>query len=276
MNIVKANFHTHTTFCDGTDTAEDVVKKAIELGMTNLGFSSHLDPDPEVTIRDFPGYLAETRRLQAEYADRIEILVGAEVDSLMLRSAAEGTEYIIGSTHYLNLKMAAPVPVDSRPEIMFKVCDEYFGGDYYKLVRSYFEFEAEVVDRLHPDFIGHFDLVSRFNDQQPMFDTGDARYRTPALEALEHLVKYGIPFEINCGAVNRGRKKEYYPDMFLLKKLHDFGGEIMINSDAHQKELLMGAFEGAYEAAAACGFDHINILTKEGTGKVHLKALPIL
>lgn len=63
--------------------------------------------------------------------------------------------------------------------------------------------------------------------------------------------------------------------MFLLKSLKDFGGEIMINSDAHQKELLNGAFDEAVEAALTCGFDHVNILTKEGTGQLHFKQIGI-
>ena len=44
-------------------------------------------------------------------------------------------------------------------------------------------------------------------------------------------VEQGVPFEINCGGVNRGRKAELYPRHELLHALHDFGGEILINSD---------------------------------------------
>ena len=42
---LKANYHTHTTFCDGADTPEEVVKEALRLGMTHLGFSGHMDAD---------------------------------------------------------------------------------------------------------------------------------------------------------------------------------------------------------------------------------------
>ena len=37
----KQNLHTHTTFCDGKNPAEDVVKKAIEKGFDSIGFSAH-------------------------------------------------------------------------------------------------------------------------------------------------------------------------------------------------------------------------------------------
>ena len=39
--ILKSNFHTHTTFCDGKSTAEEMVQRALELGFDRLGFSGH-------------------------------------------------------------------------------------------------------------------------------------------------------------------------------------------------------------------------------------------
>jgi histidinol-phosphatase (PHP family) len=35
------NYHSHTNFCDGTDTPETYVKAAIAQGMKVYGFSSH-------------------------------------------------------------------------------------------------------------------------------------------------------------------------------------------------------------------------------------------
>ena len=63
--------------------------------------------------------------------------------------------------------------------------------------------------------------------------------------------------------------------MFLLKNLREFGGEILINSDAHRKELLDGGFDIAVDRALACGFTHVNILTRRGTGKIHFEQLAL-
>ena len=41
MNAKKVNFHTHSTFCDGKNTAEEMVIAAIEKGFDVLGFSGH-------------------------------------------------------------------------------------------------------------------------------------------------------------------------------------------------------------------------------------------
>lgn len=35
------NFHTHTTYCDGKNTAEEMILAAINQGFTALGFSGH-------------------------------------------------------------------------------------------------------------------------------------------------------------------------------------------------------------------------------------------
>ena len=37
----KINFHTHSSFCDGKNTPEELIHSAIEKGFSILGFSSH-------------------------------------------------------------------------------------------------------------------------------------------------------------------------------------------------------------------------------------------
>ena len=267
-----ANFHTHTTFCDGKNTAEEMVQQALALGFTQLGFSGHMDPDIHMDIQ---AYFTEIRRLADIYSDKIEILCGVELDSLYDPGCADGADYIIGSTHFLDVPSEIPMSVDNTEKYMAHLANNFFAGDYYELAKAYYELEAQVYDRTHCDLIGHFDLVTRFNDEMHFLDENEPRYWIPALTAMEHLVKQGIPFEINCGAVNRNRKRELYPNRFLLRHLRKFGGEIFINSDAHQRELLDGGFDTAVRTAIECGFTHVNIFTKEGTGKLRTKQLAL-
>ena len=165
--------------------------------------------------------------------------------------------------------------MDASPEDLQLLADRYFSGDYYQLARCYYETEAQVYDRLHCTFIGHFDLITKFNDQMHVLDETNPRYTRPAIETMAYLVEEGVPFEINCGAVNRGLKKEFYPNSFFLRALHDMGGEILINSDAHQAELLNGAFDRAVKQAMACGFTHTNILVHGENGAVSWRSLPL-
>lgn len=268
--IIRANYHTHTTFCDGTDTAEDMVQSAIALGLEHLGFSGHIDRFVQV---DKEKYYAELARLEQKYGDKIEILHGIELDTLENPQEAAEAEYVIGSTHYLDVPPidGELLSVDSTVENLHRLAEVYFNRDYYALAKAYYAFEAQVVERLHPTFIGHFDLVTRFNDLPAemgghFIDEDDPRYLAPALEAMEQLARCGIPFEINCGAINRGRKRFPYPAPRLMSALHDFGAEILISADAHQKEKLVGGFDTALELARAVGFDHVNILTRDSAG----------
>ncbi len=270
--MLQANYHTHTTFCDGKNTAEEMVQEAISRGFKHLGFSGHMDPDVHMDIQ---AYYKTIRALQEKYKNQIDILMGVELDTIYDPNCANECEYIIGSTHFLEVDSPEPWSVDHSEEILKQLCELFFSGDYYALSKAYYEVEAKVVERLHPTFIGHFDLVTRFNDSMHFIDEENPKYYEPALETMQYLVSQGVPFEINCGAVNRNRKKELYPNMRLLKALHDFGGQIVINSDAHNRELIDGGFDQAIVAAQACGFTHTNILVHDHKGQVQWKQLAL-
>ncbi|MGO5291201.1 histidinol-phosphatase [Porcincola sp. LCP21S3_C12] len=298
--MLRANFHTHTTLCDGSSTPEDMARRAVSLGFTQLGFSGHMDPDNHM---DMNLYRNRIHALQEQYRGKIDILIGIELDTVYNPVYARQVEYTIGSTHFPDVACnrgyegaglqpsnggacepeggrnrsgsERPLSVDASPEDLQLLADRYFGGDFYQLARCYYETEAQVYDRLHCTFIGHFDLITKFNDQMHVLDETDPRYTRPALETMAYLAEEGVPFEINCGAVNRGLKREFYPNSFFLRALHDMGGEILINSDAHQAELLNGAFDRAVNQAAACGFTHTNILVHGENGAVSQRSLPL-
>ena len=276
--MLSGNFHTHTVFCDGKNTAREMAEKAMELGFTHLGFSGHMDSEIRM---DLAAYNAEIGRLQDLYRGRMEILRGVELDLLYTPQGDEEAAllrqmgYLIGSVHYVEAGDGTLIAVDDSAERLTKGCERYFDGDYYRLARAYYELEAEVYDRLHCTLAGHFDLITRFNDDLHFLDESDPRYYKPALEAMEYLVSEGVPFEINCGAVNRGRKAELYPNRFLLGKLKEMGGEILINSDAHHKDLLNGGFETAVRTALDSGFTHTNFLEHSADGKTVFRQVPL-
>ena len=77
-----ANFHTHTVFCDGNNTAEEVVKSAIEKGFSAIGFSGHgyTEFDLRYCMKNTEGYIAEIKWLKEEYKNKIQIYLGIEED----------------------------------------------------------------------------------------------------------------------------------------------------------------------------------------------------
>ena len=61
-----------------------------------------------------------------------------------------------------------------------------------------------MVENTECTFIGHFDLITRFNDILCVLDETSKAYLDPALEVMQALTETGTPFEINMGAFARG------------------------------------------------------------------------
>lgn len=266
MNLL-ANYHCHTTYCDGKNTPEEMVLKALSLGFKHLGFSGHMDNG---IMMDLNAYKNELNILKEKYKDKIEILIGIEQDNLFSIDNKDGLDYVIGSTHYLEVgTIDKEYPsVDTSIQELKKICEKYYDNDYYKLAFDYYKTEVKVIKNTKPSFIGHFDLITRFNDLPTnegghYLDENDDRYLDSALSCMKELLKAQIPFELNCGAFNRNRKVDFYPNTRLLKELNNLGGEILINSDAHDIEHLNSGFDKAILKAKECGFKYINILTRE-------------
>ena len=72
--MIKSNLHTHTTFCDGKNTPEDVVKEAIERGFDIIGFSAHAYTPTNsqwcLKKEREEAYAKEIIRLKEEYKDK--------------------------------------------------------------------------------------------------------------------------------------------------------------------------------------------------------------
>ena len=251
-----ANYHTHSTFCDGESTPREIAEAALRLGFSHLGFSGHMDADVHM---DLPAYTETVRRLQAEYADRLEILCGVEWDNLYDPACTAGMDFVIGSTHFLDVPSERPLSVDNTPEELVFLCREFFGGDWLRLCRAYYALEAGIAGKAPITFLGHFDLVTKFNDCLHFVVEEDARYLGPAMEAMEVLARRGIPFELNTGRCSCGR---FYPGERLLRRLCELGGELVLSSDAHRAADLDRGFREAAALARACGFRHTNLLTK--------------
>ena len=266
----KMNFHTHTTYCDGKESVESMVQAAIAKEFVRLGFSGHCFNDfrPEdqevwcMKLHEIPNYQAEVRAMAEKYKEKIEILCGVEQD-FCSSASTEGFDYVIGSVHYAE-KGGQYYCVDESPEVLEKAIREGFGGDVYALTKRFFEMEAEVVAKTNATFIGHFDLVTKFNEGNRYFDPMDKRYRHAALEAMDALIETDRPFEINTGGMYRGFRKEAYPSIELLKDLKERGGSILLSSDSHDGQSIGFRFAEAAQAAKEIGFQTVKVFGKNG------------
>ena len=80
----KYNLHTHTAYCDGKNKPEEMIRKALELDFTLLGFSGHgfapHDDDVCISPEGEEAYRKEILELREKYRDRLDIRLGLERD----------------------------------------------------------------------------------------------------------------------------------------------------------------------------------------------------
>ena len=252
------NFHTHTQFCDGKSTAEEMVLAAIDKGFSVLGFSGHgYTPfDDRYCMQDTEGYIAEITRLKEKYGGKIEILLGIE-EEMRHFVERERYDYIIGSSHYAFLGDRF-FDVDGSPEglragISALGSPLAFAEDYYKNFCEY------ILSR-RPDIIGHFDLLTKFDERDGDIFLGIPEYTALANRYSEIAAGADCVFEVNTGAISRGWRKDPYPSAEILHTLKKEGARIMLNSDAHSAEGLDCAFSEALALIKDIGFKELHYI----------------
>lgn len=264
--IPKSNLHTHTTFGDGNDSPEEMVLAAIACGMETIGFSEHSQlscgADWSLSEEGEQRYRAEVMRLREQYGERICILLGVEQDILSV-SSPFGWDYVIGSVHMIP-KDGSFIPVDLEREALQKAVKESFGNDFYRFTKEYYRMVAGVHQRTSCDIVGHFDLVSKFNEGNVLFSESDPRYLRVAMEALDALLEQDVIFEINTGAISRGYRRTPYPAPIFLQRIAEKRGRVTFSSDAHRKEWILTGYPEALYYARAAGIGCISVRTADG------------
>ena len=248
--IPRVNFHTHTTFCDGNNTAEEMVIEAIRKGFEELGFSGHaytpFDESYCMSKEKTRQYRAEIARLKDKYSDKIKIYCGLEVDYF---SEADENDYdfLIGSVHYVE-KNGIYYPIDESEERFLYILNEVFNGNAAELIKAYYSLVGDVINKTGAHIIGHFDLITKYNEGDRLFPQG-SEYIAYAREAVEKLSLTGKVFEINTGAIARGLRTTPYPAPSILKIFKEHNMRGILSSDCHSKEALDFAFDKAKKLA---------------------------
>lgn len=260
------NLHTHTIYCDGKNTPEEMVKYALDKGFDSLGFSGH----SYMFFSAYSGISAErtekcneeVRALAQKYKDTIKLYLGLEYD-FYSEVDLSGYDYLIGSVHYLKIGDKY-VAFDRGADEVKSVINEYFAGDGLAFAKEYYKTVAELPTRGKFDIIGHFDLITKNCDKTFLFDMDSKEYLSYAFEAIDAL-RGKIPlFEVNTGAIARGYRKTPYPAIPLLKELKRCGFGAIISSDCHNGEYLDCAFSDARELLLSCGFTEKYVLGENG------------
>lgn len=265
--MFKSNCHTHTQFCDGKSTAEEMVHSAIEKGFTSLGFSGHSPMDfPNswgMSEEKVPLYIAEIGRLKEKYKDKIEIICGIELDADYIGVDLLDFAYSIGAVHQLRFGDEVYY-LDYSADETRRCINNHFDGNPSLLAKAYFERLSDFVVDTPVTLVAHFDLIMKFCKTDFIFDENDELYRSSALEAVRKILeaKPGMLFEVNTGAMYRKGNEQPYPSRFILEEIQRLGGKVTVSSDSHCTESIDYGYAEAEKLCRDCGFKEIYALSE--------------
>lgn len=262
--MTKINLHTHSTFCDGKNTPEEMVLSAIEKGFSVLGFSGHsmypFSSDWHIPSNSHQDYVKTIRSLAEKYQDKIKILCGFECDYFPPLSIPEKShfgdlapDYLIGAVHYVS-NAGFQTTVDDSTENVKKGLEKLYQGDGKHLVQDYFQAQREMLEKGSFEIWAHPDLVRKRNGILHFFDENENWYKEEIKATVKIAAKTDVIAEINTGAIARGAMDDVYPSAYFLDLLHEAGVPVCINSDCHNAPDLDCAFDRAVEIARKAGY----------------------
>jgi len=231
--------HLHTNWsadADADATFEAYVKRAKELGLSELTFTEHHDIDAVHPLFhdpiDFDAYVEAFER--ARTASPIPLRLGVEVgyQSHVVKELNDFLgrypfEHVILSIHYLERK-------------------DLYTGEYYEgktkdeAYRIYFETCLEAIRTIDNfDSFGHFDYITRYSPFGPYdYDV----HKDIIDDILRLLIDKNKALELNTsGYKYEGR---LYPDEPVIRRYLELGGtKFTLGSDAHRPSELAGAYD---------------------------------
>ena len=264
--MIQQNLHTHTVWDDGQNTPEEMAIAAIKAGLTSLGFSIHsyLDFADDWTLspEKLPAYCRAIQALKEAYRDKLTVYYGIEWD-ILSESNLPDYDYVIGSIHQVELH-GELFCVDASPETTSAYLRKYQDITPDAAAEAYFAQYAALAQVDAVDIVGHFDLLTKFDELNDFYHANSPRFLAAAKGAMDALVLAGKIFEINTGAISRGYRTMPYPSRALLTELKRINGRITISSDSHSARTVAYGFDAAERLALDCGFTEAWVFDGKG------------
>ena len=164
-------------------------------------------------------------------------------------------DYIIGSSHYFKIGDEY-CAIDSGADY-FKECLLKFDNDFIKLSKNYYETFVSYIKKRKPDIVGHFDLITKFDEIDESLFLNNEEYIKIANEYIKSAAEEDVIFEVNTGAIARGYRKTPYPSPELLYVLKKSDAKLILSSDSHSATTLDFYFKEAKKLLTDIGFRYV-------------------
>ena len=267
------DMHIHTHFCGHAQgTLEDTVRTAIEMGLSEIGFTGHFPypsayqgPVEDCVIPEdrFSDYINEVLRLKSKYTDQISIRLAAEVDYLdqyveQSRSMLQvyPLDYVIGSIHIVE-----GVPIDYNEDLIRKNIHRLGGID--NMWEHYWHSMEGLVGSKLCQIIGHFDLPRKLRISQTQ-----KSYNDRIENLLDQIMEQDLVLEVNTGGIDRSYDRKPYPSEWILRRALEKEIDITLGSDAHRPHEIGRHFGETTLFLKDLGFSRITTF-ENGEKKIH-------
>jgi len=240
------DLHNHTTLCNhAKGTIDEYIYKAIEHKTQYFGFSDHapmdFDQKYRMTFAQMKTYEQEILDAKNKYQDKIEILLGYEVDYLPGymddRVLQADVDYLIGSIHFLEgWGFDNPEFISAWKE---QNIDEVW--------QQYFDTIEKMANSKLFDIVGHLDLIKIF-EYMPQGDI--IKMSRASLMAIK---KADMSIELNSAGY-RKNLKEPYPSKELLQVAFELDIPITFSSDAHAPQQIAMFHDSILQLAKDVGY----------------------
>lgn len=249
--MVFADYHVHTQFSpDSAVKMEDMVKRGIELGLTEMAFTDHVDFDSPGgdfhTLENYREYYPVFSRLKAQYAPKITLLLG--IENGYQPHVTQEMSRILQETP-LDFALMSIHAVDNRrcynPEYQAGVTEE-------TAIHRYLETVLQAVSEFQNyDSLAHLTFLARYLNSKSLPYKEHQDYFH---EIFSLLIAGGKALEVNTSGYRYGLSAPI-PDWELLEAYYKAGGRfITLGSDAHKTADLALDFAQVQKGLAAIGF----------------------
>lgn len=263
MRKILTDVHTHSTFsADGVSALSEMLSTACNLGVAYYGVSEHFDFEnsgkKSIYWTDESAYFSSARRLQAEYAGRMRVLVGAEIGFMentdLHRSAKELIEryrpdFVVNSMHRVGFGA-----LDERGQRLSK-------QDVYK---NYLSRILRSLDAPYEyDIVGHLGFCTRYAPY-PDRGLGYADYKTELDEIFKKIIEKDKILEVNAkpalARFDGDAPIDFVPQADVLDGYYRLGGrKISYASDAHDVASIAQGREKVVAVLKEIGFTHLTV-----------------
>lgn len=272
--MMKCNYHTHTTYCDGKEEMKAYVQKAIELQFDHLGFSAHApilkENNFSIQKDEIPNYIADIEKYQLEFPN-IKLFKALECDYIPglthpfdFFTEHFNLDYLIGGIHLVKAQDNQVWFIDgSKRQIYDDGLSKFFQNNIQKGVTAFWEQTYEMIETQKFDIIAHMDKIKMHN-QKRFFTENEKWYRDLVDHAISLIHKNNIIVEINSRGLYKKRCSEFYPADFILEGIAKKNIPVVISSDAHKSEELSFFYDEAITKLKSFGIGELVYKTEIG------------